>query len=97
MSSKATVRFSKRTLLHALFIYLNIKGKGKVHPCTRQLGSVQAVRPVQGVDIQLYSFLTTALEGVKCRRQAQDALYPGKDPVSIVVGGPVSSVGKATD
>jgi len=31
----------------------------------RHWGSVQAVRPIGGVQVQLYSFLTTALEGVR--------------------------------
>jgi len=37
---------------------------------------MQAVRPIEGVEVQLYSFLTTALEGVRCQRYAAAALYP---------------------
>ena len=47
--------------------------KGKVN-CTL----VQAVRPKGGVEVQLYPFLTTALEGVRSQRHAPAALYPGK-------------------
>ena len=32
-------------------------------PLYRHWGSVKAVRPIGGVEVQLYSFLTTALEG----------------------------------
>ena len=37
--------------------------KGKLHPLHRHWGSVQAVRPIRGVEVQLYPFMTTALEG----------------------------------
>jgi len=50
----------------------------------RHRGTVQAVRPIGGVQLELYSFLTTALEGVWGQRRAPAALYPGKDPIAIV-------------
>jgi len=40
------------------------KGKGKLHPCTGTVQgctlplSVQAVRPIGGIEVQLYSFMT---------------------------------------
>ena len=52
---------------------------------------VQALRLCTGrtahrgcVEVLLYSFLTTALEGVRDQLHASAALYPGKDPVSTV-------------
>ena len=42
----------------------------------RHWGSVQAVRPIGGVEVYLYSFLTTTLEGVRDQRHAPTALYP---------------------
>jgi len=47
----------------------------------RHQGSVQAVRPIGGVEVELYSFLTTALEGVRGQLHAPADLYPGKHPV----------------
>jgi hypothetical protein len=37
-----------------------------------------------GVEVQLYSSKTSALEGVKGQQHALAALYPGKNPVPIV-------------
>jgi hypothetical protein len=45
--------------------------------------SVQALRPIGGVEVLLYPFMTTALEGVRGQRHAPAALYPRKDPVPI--------------
>jgi hypothetical protein len=42
-------------------------------------GSVQAVRFTRGVEVQLYSFLTTALEGVEWSASRPGrSLHPGK-------------------
>ena len=54
-------------------------------------GSVRAVQPVGGVEVYLYSFLITALEGVRGQRHAPAALYPpGKTlyPLYRRLGGP---------
>ena len=51
----------------------------------RHWGSVQVVRPIGRVEVYLYSFLTTELEGVRRQRHAPAALYPGKDPVPIIL------------
>ena len=44
----------------------------------------------RGVEVQLYSFLTTALEGVRGQRHAPAAFYPGKTryPLYRRLGGP---------
>ena len=41
-------------------------------------GSVEAVRPVGEVEVWLYSFLTTALEGLRGQRHASTALPSGR-------------------
>jgi len=46
----------------------------------RHWGSVQAVRPIEEVEVELYSFLTTALEGVRGQCHAPAALYPREKP-----------------
>ena len=54
---------------------------------------VQAVRfcagrtPHRGVEVYLYSFFTTALEGVRGQRHAQAALYPQETPGTHCTGG----------
>jgi len=56
-----------------------------VHPLYRHWGSVQAVRPIGGVEVQLYSFMTTALEwGEGSASRPGRSLPRGKDPVPIV-------------
>ena len=50
----------------------------------RHWGPLHAIRPIGGVEVWLYPFMTTALEGVRSQRHAPAALYPGKDPVPIV-------------
>jgi len=51
----------------------------------RHWGSVQAVRPIGGVEVQLYSSLTSALEGGEGVSVTPRPLFtPGKDPVPIV-------------
>ena len=54
---------------------LKLKGKGTVHPCT---GTEALYRPYGpwGVEVYLYSFLTTALEGGEGSRHAPVAPYP---------------------
>jgi len=42
------------------------------------------MRPIRGVEVYLYSYLTTSLEGVWGQRHAPAVLYPGKDPLPIV-------------
>jgi len=37
-------------------------------------------KPIGGVELELYSFLTTALEGVRGQRHAPAALYPRERP-----------------
>jgi len=61
-----------------------MKRKGKGSPLYRHWRSVQAVRPIWEVEVYLYSFLTTALEGVRGQRHARPLFTPGKDPVPIV-------------
>ena len=46
----------------------------------RHWGSVQAVRPIGGVQLYLYSFLTMQLEGMRCQCHALAALYPRERP-----------------
>ena len=48
---------------------------------------VQAVRPIGGVEVQLYPFMTTALEGVRGQRHVPDALYPWERPGTYCTGG----------
>jgi hypothetical protein len=48
--------------------------KGKVYPLYRHWGSVQAVRPIGGVEVWLYSFMTMKLEGVRGQHHAPSAL-----------------------
>ena len=48
----------------------------------RHWGSVQAVRPIGGLEVELYPFMTTALEGVSVT--PRPIFTPGKDPVPIV-------------
>ena len=42
----------------------------------RHWGSLQAVRPIGGVQVKLYSFLTMALEAVSVQLHTPAALYP---------------------
>ena len=56
-------------------MYIHSKRKGKVHR-----GSVQAVRRIGAVEVELYSFLTTALQGVRGQSHASAALYPRERP-----------------
>jgi hypothetical protein len=52
----------------------------KVHP-------VQAVRPIGGVEVLLYFFMATALEGVRGQRHALAAFYPRERPGTHCAGG----------
>jgi hypothetical protein len=63
-------------LCSELILYIK-KVEGKVHPCT---GTEALYRPIGGVEVQLYSFMTTALEGVRGQRHAPAALYPRERP-----------------
>ena len=54
-------------------------------PLYRHWGSLQAVRPIGWV--QLYSFLTTTLEGVRGQRHAPAALYLRERPGTPCTGG----------
>jgi hypothetical protein len=82
--------FTHLALLHPVTVK-----KGKVHPRT---GSVQAVWPIGGVEVQRYSFMTSALEGGEgsaprpCR-----SLPPRKDPYPLQrrLGGPQGRSGQA--
>ena len=47
-------------------------------------GFVQAVRPLRGVDVQLYTFMTTSLVGREVSVTTRPLFTPGKDPVHIV-------------
>jgi len=62
--------------------------KGKVIKCRhRHWGSVQAVQPVGGVEVYLYSYLTTALEGGWGISVTPRSLFtPVKEPVPIIQG-----------
>jgi hypothetical protein len=66
-------------------------------PLYRHWGSVQAVRPIGGVKVQLYSFMTTALEGGEgSASRPGRSLPPGKtrSPLYRRVGGPQGRSGK---
>jgi len=45
---------------------------------------VKALRPIGGAEVYLYTFLTTALEGVGGQLHAPSLFAPGKDPLPIV-------------
>ena len=67
--------------------------------CTlvQALGSVQAVRPTEGVQVWLYSFLTTALEGGEgSASRPGRSLLPGKTryPLYRRLGGPQGRFGQ---
>ena len=49
-------------------------------PFYRHWGSVQAVRPIGEIELQLYSFLTTALEGVSGQQQVPAEIYSRERP-----------------
>ena len=68
--------------------HTHIKGKYNVHPCT---GTEALYRPTGGVEVQPYSFLTTALEGVRgSASRPGRSLSPGKNrcPLYRKLGGP---------
>ena len=65
-----------------LLLILIVKVKVKVK-CTL----VQAVRPIGRVEVYLYSFLTTAQEGMKGQRHAPAALYPRERHSTHCIGG----------
>jgi len=56
-------------------------------PLYRHGGSVQAVQPIGGVELWLYSFVTTVMEGVRGQRHAPAALYPRERPGTHCTGG----------
>jgi len=61
------------------------KGSKVKLKCTLLQALVQVVRPIWGVELYLYSFLTTALEGGGgVSVTPQPLFFPGKDPVPIV-------------
>ena len=64
--------------------------------CTlvQALGLCTAVRPIGGVEVQLYSFLTSALGGVRCQCHASAAFYPRERPGTHYTGGWVGRCGK---
>ena len=67
-----------------------------MHPRTGT-ETVRAVRPIGGVEVYLYSFLTKALEGVKGQRHASAAIdLPGKTryPLYRRLGGPQDRSGQ---
>ena len=69
----------KCTLVHVLRLCTGRtanRGSRGIALLYRHWGSVQAVRPIGVVEVQLYSFLTTVLEGVRGQRHAPPALYP---------------------
>ena len=69
---------------HSAFIS-DMNVTGKVHPLYRHWGSVQAVRPIGRVEVKLYSFMTTALEGGEgSASRPGRSLTPEKEPVPIV-------------
>jgi hypothetical protein len=86
--------------------------KGKGHPCTgrtahrgirgiallyRHWGSVQAVRPIGGLEVYPYSFMTTTLEGgVGSESRPGRSLPPGKTryPLYRRLGGPQGRSGQ---
>jgi hypothetical protein len=71
-----------------------VEKKTKVLPCT---GFVQAVRPIRGVEVYLYSFLTTALEGDEgSALRPGRSLPPGKSryPLYRRLGGPQGRPGQ---
>ena len=45
---------------------------------------MQAVRPIGGVEVKLYSFMTTPLEGDEGSAPRPGPFIPGKEPVPIV-------------
>jgi transposase len=67
-----------------------LKGKGKGHPITGHQG------PRGGVEVKLYSFLTSALEGVGNQHHAPVALTPVKNryPLYRRLGGPQGRSGR---
>ena len=70
---------------------------GKVHPVYRHWGSVQAVRPTGGVELWLYPFMTTALEGDEgSASRPGRSLPPGKTryPLYRRLGGPQDRSGQ---
>ena len=73
-----------------------IVGLGSLYVVVKKVACtfVQAVRPIGGVEVWLYSFLTTALEGGEGVSVTPRPLFtPGKDPVPIVqrLGGPTGA------
>ena len=70
--------------------------KREITPFYRHWGYVQAGRPIWEVELWLYSFSTTALEGVRGQDHAPADIYPGKTryPLYRKLGGPQSPSGK---
>jgi hypothetical protein len=67
------------------------KGKGKGHACTGTEALYRQYGPLGGVEVYLYPFMTTALEGVRGQRHAPAALYPQERPGTHCTGGWVGS------
>ena len=70
--------------------------KGKVHPCTRT-EALYRPQPIEGVDLQLYPFMITALEGGEGSASRPGRfLPPGKTryPLYMRLGGPQGRSGQ---
>jgi hypothetical protein len=63
-----------------------VKVKGTVHP-VQALKLCTGLRPIGGVEVLLYPFITTALEGVRGQRHAPASLYPRERPGTHCTGG----------
>jgi hypothetical protein len=75
-----------------LEVWVSTEGKGKGYPVTGHQ------RPRGGVDVQLYSFSTSALGGVGGQQHAPAALPPGKTryPLYRGLGGRVRKISPPT-
>ena len=62
-----------------------------MHPCTGTEALYRPYGPIGGVEVHLYSFLTTVLEGERSQRHAPAAYYPREKPGAHCTGGWVGS------